>query len=612
MTRLLIIPSSITRWLRLPGFLRFIIYHLSFSVALLLTACDLGRHERMHDELLRARKMNKEYVDFTTDSVMKEVAAYYDRHGTPNERMEAHYLLGCTYRDMGEAPRAIDCYLDAAACADTTAADCDFYTLASIHAQMAWLYHQQLLFSYEIEAHRKASHYNYLAKDTLHALYEQEMVGSVYILQNKKDSAEQVIRIVMQRYRELGYIQKELGASMKLINILVEQPSNQFETKQLISRFDSLSESFDNHHELLPSKRIFYSYKGKFFENENLMDSAEYYYRKVFRVGMTYSNYDPMYKGLLNVYKKKSIADSIAKYAQLYCAVNDSSIVIKDQKLTAQLAASYNYSRYQKQALANEKKASKAREALIGVILLSCVIIATAYLLWRRYKRAQQRKHDQLIRIKERKQQEIERLQSEFSALTDQYDKNKQAMLMLEDSYKMAVASVQHKLENAQDVISELNEKYENSIAVFKSESYTLKKKLDELKSQKSIPELMDNAACFANAPIVIRVQELAEKQKSRILKKDWEELSSAIATYYPDLVKDINGINNVTRQDIQTAFLVILNIRTDDIARLLRVSGQRITNIKSELNLAMFGTKSARPLFDNMKSRYGIYLLDQ
>ena len=52
----------------------------------------------MQGELLRARRMNKEYIDFTTDSVMKEVAAYYDRHGSPNERMEAHYLLGCAYR----------------------------------------------------------------------------------------------------------------------------------------------------------------------------------------------------------------------------------------------------------------------------------------------------------------------------------------------------------------------------------------------------------------------------------------------------------------------------------------------------------------------------------
>ena len=74
---------------------------LGFAIPLLLlllTACDPGRRDRMQGELLRARRMNKEYIDFTTDSVMKEVAAYYDRHGSPNERMEAHYLLGCAYR----------------------------------------------------------------------------------------------------------------------------------------------------------------------------------------------------------------------------------------------------------------------------------------------------------------------------------------------------------------------------------------------------------------------------------------------------------------------------------------------------------------------------------
>ena len=51
---------------------------LGFAIPiLLLTACDPGRHERMKEELLRARMMNKEYVDFTTDSVMKEVADYF-------------------------------------------------------------------------------------------------------------------------------------------------------------------------------------------------------------------------------------------------------------------------------------------------------------------------------------------------------------------------------------------------------------------------------------------------------------------------------------------------------------------------------------------------------
>lgn len=31
----------------------------------------------------------------------------------PNEKMEAHYLLGCIYRDMKEAPKAMQCYQDA-------------------------------------------------------------------------------------------------------------------------------------------------------------------------------------------------------------------------------------------------------------------------------------------------------------------------------------------------------------------------------------------------------------------------------------------------------------------------------------------------------------------
>ena len=65
----------------------------------------LSKHEQMHLELLRGAAMNKADSLFTTDSVMLKVAEYYDRHGSANERMQAHYTLGCAYRDMGNAPR---------------------------------------------------------------------------------------------------------------------------------------------------------------------------------------------------------------------------------------------------------------------------------------------------------------------------------------------------------------------------------------------------------------------------------------------------------------------------------------------------------------------------
>ena len=77
------------------------------------TMSSAGKADRMYYELLKTDAMNKAYVDMTTDSILKEVVVYYDRHGSANEQMRAHYLLGCAYRDMGEALMALQCYQEA-------------------------------------------------------------------------------------------------------------------------------------------------------------------------------------------------------------------------------------------------------------------------------------------------------------------------------------------------------------------------------------------------------------------------------------------------------------------------------------------------------------------
>lgn len=67
----------------------------------------------MRYQLVYAKGMNKGYVDFTTDSLMKEIVDYYDNHGTCQQQMLAHYLLGCVYRDLGDSPASLSCYNDA-------------------------------------------------------------------------------------------------------------------------------------------------------------------------------------------------------------------------------------------------------------------------------------------------------------------------------------------------------------------------------------------------------------------------------------------------------------------------------------------------------------------
>lgn len=69
---------------------------------------EFTRSQVMRYELLYHKAMNKADIAFTSDSVMLEVVDYYEHHGSANDRMLAYYVLGCVYRDMHEAPLALE------------------------------------------------------------------------------------------------------------------------------------------------------------------------------------------------------------------------------------------------------------------------------------------------------------------------------------------------------------------------------------------------------------------------------------------------------------------------------------------------------------------------
>ena len=54
---------------------------------------DFSKAQRMRYQLLYHKAMNKADILFSSDSIMKNVAAYYEKHGTSNERMLATICL---------------------------------------------------------------------------------------------------------------------------------------------------------------------------------------------------------------------------------------------------------------------------------------------------------------------------------------------------------------------------------------------------------------------------------------------------------------------------------------------------------------------------------------
>ena len=49
----------------------------------------------MRYRMLEAKALNKLFKPMPSNSLFQEVVVYYDRRGTPNEKVEALYLLKC-------------------------------------------------------------------------------------------------------------------------------------------------------------------------------------------------------------------------------------------------------------------------------------------------------------------------------------------------------------------------------------------------------------------------------------------------------------------------------------------------------------------------------------
>ena len=567
-----------------------------------------SKARRMRYHLLTMKAQNKAYVDFTSDSLAKDVVEYYDNHGTANDRLLAHYLLGCVYRDLGESPRAVDCFLDAAACADTTAKDCDFYSLSSVYSQMANQYYSQLLLSNEVEARRKASHYAALAKDTFHMLYNIDMLAGTYILMNKKDSAEIMLKDIQTQYKKYGFWKDALLSSTRIMYIFLEKEDKLREIRVLIDEFDK-GFKLTNRETILPlSLRSYYCFKGGYYDHLNILDSAEYYYRKAYFSSMSYTAMDPMYRGLLSVFQKRHQADSIAKYAQLFCEANDSSIAKKDQALTAKMAASYNYSRHQKKAADNARKLSWAIGVISALVLVFTVITITVALFWRKKKE-----------IHRKQMEEFNRLKDEYESANKQYRKNIHTLELLEKSHQTIIATIQGELDSSimanktyqqnyakiQQEKVRISEQYEISKQQLIEENQSLSVKIKELEQKTQLSTHLDAARKFLESDIVKLIRVKEKKPLSELSARDWNLLTSTVEIYYPDLLRDLKYLPKATLQKTRACILVLLKTPDSCIANWLDIKPNRLSNLKAELNIALFGESSARTLFDNLRRKY-------
>ena len=523
-----------------------------------------SRARRMRYHLLTMKAQNKAYVDFTSDSLAKDVVEYYDNHGTANDRLLAHYLLGCVYRDLGESPRALESFHNAADCADTTSEDCDYRQLMVLHSQMASLFYEQLL-PYEYMAELKEQYkYALLAKDTLSAINAIENKSGFYNLINNNDSIIAIRKRANRLYQKHGY-NKDAAISLgPIIGILIDRGKTD-EASHILKEYEAQSGLFVNG-EIINRKAIYYYEKGKYYLAVKNTDSAEIVFRKLLQPTMSGNQKEAGYRGLYQLYKQTGQRDSLAKYANLSYEIAEQNYIQATADNLQQMQSLYNFTRSQQLAQQMSDKAHRHKLMLYYVILVTIIILIVIGVAWW----IKQKDHNQL---------------------KTQYEDEKERLRKAKDDLVMMEASLnENNTEHAQ-----LLEKKNSEILSYLEQIKELETKLKIGNRKVTKKKLMDT-------PIYQRIQEVLSHPKQKMLKEDWAELRRMIDEKIPSFYSEMNSYKGkLSQQDYDICILVRLYLSPKEIVILTNNTSSAISMKRSRLLKKIFGIDGSPEKFDEM-----------
>ncbi len=561
--------------------------HYIILLTLVLSACTSADHEAMRQRLQYVSDCNRADTVFSARwfPTVDSLVAYFDRRGSANDRMMAHYVQGRVYHDMGEAPQALECYQRAAEQADTSRINCDLYTLTAIYSQMSDLYDAQYLPDDEMQALYMSERLAWKDKDTLSALVAYELRIRPYFLRKDTDSIIYIANHAYQKFTSYHLAEKSQLSLPIIINLCLDR-KEYGRAGNAIRLYEEESEQFDSQGNIVKGREIYYYDKGRYELAKGNTESAITYFNKTLHGG-----YDEAgYRGLLSVYEKLGYPDSISKYAKLFAAANDSSFLHVNQQQVEQVRAMYNYNRQKRIAEETTQKLKKAHQEKVIIILTLVLLLSTSFIVVRKLRNRDKRKYAVLAAEFEEKQRKLAEAIDRLRLLNYDHEKDMKERL----------------LEHAEQEL--LIKQHEENVREKNQEIKSLEVKVQELESKLQQYSSVDMEAAFKRTSIY----KLFEKRRNPKYvndlpsEKDWEELTTLFRTYFVRYYSFIAIKHRLPVNQFRYCILLRLGFDGSDIGILMDKDRDQRYNLRKFIYEELFGKPvQVRLLEEKLKQHF-------
>ena len=514
--------------------------------------------ERVRYEVCRVSAMNKMFVSLKDEEeTMVRAVEYYDKHGSPDEKMDACLLLGSVYRDMGDAPLALEWFDKAITHGEKGT---DKTQLAKIHGQKADLFYRQRLFDNALVELRIMENIATEIGDRELAVNANAFTSSVYYSMKEYDSVIAVDNksydIYIKEFKDTISAATELATS---ISSYIRK-GHYDKSRQLMRIYEKWSDDFDEKGNLRPDRGSFYIDKADYFKGMQMLDSSVVYYRKSL-TSIEPANRCMAFYNLACIFEELGESDSVAKYALLACGYSQKYFEELQTNTLQQIEATYNYGHYKQESAEKALEAERTRNftyVLLSIFVLSLSTICFAWTIWRLKKK---REMAQLLVHLEKAKTDAYRISAERNELKAQL---KEKTTIIEKLRKRAETAAETNasimvLEKLQREVEQLNE----DLAI----------------TEKNYSKMMNESNNILTTLL------LKANSGINVKEEEWIRLEEYTKKAYPQFFNNLlAAVPNINLDYVRIAILIKFDFSTTHIASLVCRSVTAISNARRRM----------------------------
>lgn len=499
---------------------------------------------RARYSVLFAMALDKNYIDTTALSILEPTVAYYEKFGSPKDKMLSYYYLGRIYSNRKDYPNAVIFYSQAL----RESSEYDYYHRGLIYAASADAYNAS--FNDEEELRNTILAYECFEKigdkDLDLSLYK---VAQAYHNNERFDVADSLYSLV--------YSGKDSTSRLALYAMEDLVSNDLYQEKQDVERDLELLEYVAEHRGNL-SLESYYEYAyllllaGKESEAENILSQL--------------SNREANGKTMEIRYRiaecKGQNEEALALLKSMLSHQND---VVKKKLAQSVFKAQSDY--YRLTAEVSEQKSTISNQRSIIILITGLMIIALLYVIFMKRKSTLIREKDRLTQAVEESERLLETVRNRANEEKSEREKD--------------ILDLKSRNEREQDKIKDLREMY---VALYQKRFSEIGKYYDAASSHRleSIKEKAYHDVISSTQALFEEIASGSEGQKKfeARINAELDDIVSKIRSDFPKLKDD----------DIRFICYLIVGFDTSTISFLMDISKENVRVKKHRLREKLNG----------------------